>query len=231
LFQKMIKRIFMLLIPIAMILFGIVVLNDRKYMLISLCIIGSSGLFFFLRYGRKGVKTSEIVLVCSLAAIATAGRVAFYWIPQFKPVTAVVIISAVTLGPEAGALVGTLAGFLSNFFFSQGPWTPYQMYAWGMIGAVTGWIFYKRKLHYWMLLFYGFVVTILIYGGILNFASILMFSTKMNLQIVLSYYISGVPFDLIHAFSTAVFLYFITNPFYETITRIKVKYGLLEQES
>ena len=216
------------MLPLACIIFGIFVLEDRKYIVISLCIIGITSILFYKQYEHRGIKTCEVVLVSSLAAIATAGRVAFYWLPQFKPVTAVVIISAVTLGPEAGALVGALAGFLSNFFFSQGPWTPYQMYSWAMIGAITGWIFYRRKLRFWLLLIYGFCVTMIIYGGIMNFASVLMFSTTLNRKLILSYYISGIPFDLIHAASTFIFLYFITNPFYETITRIKQKYGLLE---
>lgn len=228
--KKKLRWILLIILPIAVIILGITALKDRHYYFVSLCIIGITCLFFVKQYGKRKIQTSEVVLVCSLSAIAISGRAAFYWIPQFKPVTAVVIISAVSLGPEAGAMVGALTGFLSNFFFGQGPWTPYQMYSWALIGIISGFLFYKRRLHFWILILYGFLITFLIYGGIMNFASVLMFTNQLSVKAIIAYYISGIPMDFIHASSTAIFLYFIINPFYETISRIKIKYGLLEMD-
>ena len=75
----------------------------------------------------------EVLLIAVMAAIAVVGRMAFFMLPQFKPVTAIVIITGISLGAEAGFLTGAVAGFVSNFFFGQGPWTPWQMFAFGII--------------------------------------------------------------------------------------------------
>lgn len=180
-----------------------------------------------MKFKVRTIQPRELVLIAVLSAIAVIGRIAFYWLPQFKPVTAIVIISSVTLGAEAGFMVGALTGFLSNFFFGQGPWTPYQMYAFGLVGFTSGLIFKKVKINKITLSIYGFIATFIIYGGIMNFASILMFTTTINKDLVIAYFISGASFDFIHALSTVVFLYFITNPMIEKIDRIKIKYGLL----
>lgn len=103
----------------------------------------------------------------------------------------------------------------------------YQMYAFGLVGFTSGLIFKKVKINKITLSIYGFIATFIIYGGIMNFASILMFTTTINKDLVIAYFISGASFDFIHALSTVVFLYFITNPMIEKIDRIKIKYGLL----
>ena len=66
--------------------------------------------------------------------------------PQFKPVVALVIIAGVCFGGETGFLVGAVTGFVSNFFFGQGPWTPWQMFALGIVGFIGGILFKKGFL-------------------------------------------------------------------------------------
>ena len=78
----------------------------------------------------------EIALVATLAGAAAAGRVLFAAIPGVKPVTIIAIVAGAALGLRAGVGVGMLAAFASNFFLAQGPWTPYQMLAWGACGAL-----------------------------------------------------------------------------------------------
>ncbi|MEI3192226.1 MAG: ECF transporter S component [Lachnospiraceae bacterium] len=87
-----------------------------------------------------GQAARDLVPVALMAALCVVGRAAFALIPlpNFKPVTAIVIVTALAFGPEAGYLTGALAGFLSNFLFGQGPWTPWQMFSWGMIGLLAG---------------------------------------------------------------------------------------------
>ncbi|MFR3452057.1 MAG: ECF transporter S component [Collinsella sp.] len=72
-----------------------------------------------------------------LAACAAAGRILFAPIPDFKPLSAIAIIAGATLGPRNGFMVGALAALTSNFFFGQGLWSPWQMYAWGVVGYVV----------------------------------------------------------------------------------------------
>ena len=89
-----------------------------------------------------------MLLIAVMAAIAVVGRMAFFMLPQFKPVTAIVIITGISLGAEAGFLTGAVAGFVSNFFFGQGPWTPWQMFAFGIIGFLAGLLFRGKREKY-----------------------------------------------------------------------------------
>ena len=222
----------LVLIP-ACIIFGIVVLDDRQYYLISLLILAVTILPFFLVFESRRPMARELVTIATLSAIAVAGRAAFFMLPQFKPVTAIVIITGVTLGPEAGFLVGAVSGFVSKFFFGQGPWTPWQMFCFGIIGFLAGIWVQKRLLCHkrWALCLFGGAATLLIYGGIINIGSVIMFSGTLSWKTLLAAYASGLPFDLVHAASTVIFLFFLANPMIEKIQRIQVKYGLLEPEN
>ncbi|MHB8641649.1 MAG: DUF6580 family putative transport protein [Gaiellaceae bacterium] len=78
----------------------------------------------------------ELALVATLGGAAAAGRVLFALVPGVQPVTVIAIVTGAALGLRAGVAVGMLAAFVSNFLLVQGPWTPYQMLAWGACGAV-----------------------------------------------------------------------------------------------
>jgi energy-coupling factor transport system substrate-specific component len=80
--------------------------------------------------------TKELALVASLAAAAAAGRVLFAAIPGVQPVTVITVAAGVALGLRAGVAVGGIAALASNFVLGQGPWTPWQMLAWGGCGAI-----------------------------------------------------------------------------------------------
>lgn len=174
-------------------------------------------------------KARELVLISVLCAMAVAGRAAFFMLPEFKPVVALIIISGVCLGGEAGFLVGAVTAFVSNFFFGQGPWTPWQMFAFGIIGFISGILFKKGpfKRDRVSLTIFGFFTTFVIYGGIMNPASVIMYQNKINWNMIFSSYVVGMPMDLIHSFSTAFFLWILSEPMIEKLERIKVKYGLV----
>ena len=86
------------------------------------------------------------MVISVLAAIGVAGRAAFFMVPSFKPVAAIVILTGISFGGEAGFLVGCLIMMLSNMFMGQGPWTPWQMFAFGMIGFLAGILYQKGIL-------------------------------------------------------------------------------------
>jgi energy-coupling factor transport system substrate-specific component len=77
-----------------------------------------------------------VALVATLAAFAALGRIAFAALPNVKPTTDIVLITGYALGPAPGFVVGAVAGLTSNFFFGQGPWTAWQMAAWGATGLI-----------------------------------------------------------------------------------------------
>src|SRR5438270_6111531 len=90
----------------------------------------------FAWYERKRPDARIVALVATLAAFAALGRIAFAALPNVKPTTDIVLISGYALGAGPGFVVGALAGLTSNFFFGQGPWTPWQMAAWGGAGLI-----------------------------------------------------------------------------------------------
>lgn len=220
----------LLVIP-ATILFGIIFLNDRKEYFISLLIITETMIPFFMIYEERQPEARELVVISVIAALAIAGRAAFFMLPFFKPVTAIVIIAAVCLGPEAGFLCGALAAFGSNFFFGQGPWTPWQMFSYGIIGFLAGILFKKGilKKNKRSLCVFGFITTLLIYGGLMDTCSLFMWTANTrSWALILSVYAMGFSVNLIHATATAFFLFVLSKAMIEKLDRIKRKYGMME---
>lgn len=216
-----------LLVP-AVIYFGLR-LGNRHYLMISLLLLLLAMLPFFMIFEDRKPQARELIVIAVLVAIGVASRGAFFMLPQFKPVAAIVIISGVAFGGEAGFLVGCMTALVSNIFFSQGPWTPWQMFAFGMIGFVAG-VFYRLgwlKANRWSLCTFGFFSIFFIYGLIMNPASLLMYSSTFDIKALVTIFISGAPMDLVHALSTAIFLGVLAKPFLEKLTRIKKKYGLI----
>ena len=234
--KKLTKRtlvaafLILLLIPLTLYM-GIFFLGDRKYYFTSLLIILETMVPFCMVFESRKPQARELVVISVLCALAVAGRSAFFMLPQFKPVVALVIISGVCFGGETGFLVGAVSGFVSNFLFGHGPWTPWQMFALGIIGFIGGILFKKgflRKTRTSLCIF-GFLSALLIYGLIMNPASVIMWQENVNMKMIFSACIAGIPFDLVHSISTAFFLWFIAEPMIEKLERIKIKYGLVER--
>lgn len=229
--QRTLAAMAMILVTIPLTVFiGFYYLGDRKYYFISLLIILETMLPFVMIFESRKPQARELIIISVLCAIGVAGRAAFFMLPQFKPVVAIVIIAGVAFGGEAGFLVGAVTAFVSNMFFGQGPWTPWQMFAFGIIGFLAGVLFRKgllRRGRVALCIFGGFV-TFLIYGGIMNPATVFMFQAKPTVEMFYLTYLQGIPFDLVHAAATVFFLWIISQPMLEKLDRIKVKYGLIE---
>lgn len=205
------------------------IFGSRKYYFISLVIVVCAIIPFFMVFEGRKPQARELIVLATLAAIATAGRGAFFMVPNFKPIIAIVIISGISFGAESGFLVGAVTMVVSNFLFGQGPWTPWQMLAMGLIGFLSG-ILHRVGLlpaKRMTLCIYGFLVTIFVYGGIMNPASVVMSVYEITWEAILAAYISGIPVDLVHAMSTFLFLWLGAKPLIEKLQRIKVKYGML----
>ena len=231
--KRTIASMFLILILIPVTIWiGITLFDDRKYFVISLAIAVYCMLPFFLIFEGRKPQARELLTIAVLVAIAVAGRAAFFMVPSFKPVVAVTIISAVCFGAESGFLVGGLSMLSSNMLFGQGPWTPWQMFAAGIIGFLAGILFQKgwlkaRKIS---LCIYGFLATVFIYGGIMNPASLVMTSYAITKRNLLAIYMSGLPVDLVHASATVIFLWIASKPMIEKLERIKVKYGMMNYQ-
>lgn len=216
------------------ILFGIFILNDRSDYFISLCVIVLSMMPFFISFENRRPQAREIVVIAVMAALAVTGRAAFVMVPFFKPVSAIVIVTGIALGGEAGFLTGALAAFVSNFLFGQGPWTPWQMFSFGMIGFLAGVLFRsaaKKRNHKGFmpaLCIYGFLSVLGIYGVLMDTCTVMTGTGSWNKGAFLAAYASGLPVNLVHAGSTVIFLLVLGKPILDKLDRIKKKYGLME---
>jgi energy-coupling factor transport system ATP-binding protein len=220
----------LLLIPLT-ISAGIFLFDNQHYNIVALLVLLECMLPFILMFEGRKPKARELVTIAVLCAIGIAGRSLFFMLPQFKPVLALAIIAGVAFGGETGFFVGAVTMLLSNMLFSQGPWTPWQMFAMGIIGFLAGFLHKKGLLprSRLSLAIFGAISTVLIFGGIMNPASLFIFSPQsVNLKTLLTHYLTGLPMDTVHAFSTVVFITLAAKPMLEKLDRIKVKYGLVE---
>ena len=210
---------------------GVVYLGNQHYNVTALLVLLECMVPFFLVFESRKPKARELAVIAVLCAIGVAGRSAFFMLPQFKPVLALVIIAGVAFGGETGFLVGAVTMLASNVLFSQGPWTPWQMFSMGIIGFLAGILFRKGLLRRsrGSLAIFGAFAAVIVYGGIMNPASALMYSSQnINWEVILAYYVSGLPMDLVHAAATVIFLLIAAEPMLEKLDRIQVKYGLVE---
>ena len=157
----------LLLIPLTLFV-GVYYFAGRKYYFISLLILLECMLPFFLIFEGRKPQARELVLIAVLVALNVAGRAAFFMLPEFKPVVAMTILAGVAFGGETGFLVGAMTMLVSNMLFSQGPWTPWQMFAMGIIGWLAGVLYRKGVLRRGRLslCIYGVIASTVIFGGI-----------------------------------------------------------------
>ena len=221
----------LLLVPLT-IFIGIVYFGKKSYGVVSILVLLECMAPFALIFEGRKPKARELVLIAALCALAVAGRAALFMLPGFKPVAALVILSGVAFGGETGFLVGAMSMLTSNVLFGQGPWTPFQMFAMGLIGFLAGVSFQKGLLRAGRapLAIFGAVSVVLVYGGIMNPASAILYQPNLSLSVLKAYYLTGFPFDLVHAAATALFLWFGAEPMLEKLERVKRKYGLTEAE-
>lgn len=202
----------------------------RGYYFTSMCIIVISIFIFLWSFEKRKPKTREIVTLAVMTALAVVGRLAFFMTPQVKPCAAIIIITGVMLGRQSGFLCGALTAFVSGFFFGQGPWTPWQMIAFGIIGFLSGVLFSKKNIKYaynkWIISIYGFLATFVIYGFILDTATVFMYTDTPKTETFVATYLSGIGFNLIHADSTFVVLFLISNATIKKLERLKIKYNM-----
>lgn len=217
--------LFMPVLLLATLLAGTWLLDRRRYMLTSLVMLAEILGFFFISFEKKRPGAKEIALVAVLCALGVAGRSVFFMLPQFKPVAALVILCAAAYGPETGFLVGAGTMLASNLFFGQGPWTPWQMCAMGLVGYLTG-VLFRRKGCRLTLCAWGGAAVFALYGLMVNLSSVIMYQPELRWSTLLAYIVSGIPFDLIHAGSTMLFLWLLAEPVMEKLHRVKQRFGL-----
>ena len=198
------------------------VLDVESSALLTLLVTGFALVLFLVSYERSKPALRQVLPAATLAAVAAAGRVLFAPVPYVKPVSAIAIVAGATLGRREGFMVGALAALVSNIFFGQGPWTPWQMYAWGLVGYLSGVLPLGRR---WTPYVWG-VVSALLYGLLLNGWYVVGFVRPLTLAGALAGYAAGIPFDVVHGIATAGFLVVVWGPWGRSIRRVVAKYAL-----
>lgn len=205
---------------------GVWLFKDRKYNVISLIVAFLSCVPFFIRFERGKSGARELVVIAVMTAFSIVGRLIFAPLPGFKPVTAVTVVSGAALGPEAGFLVGSLTAVVSNFFFGQGPWTPFQMFAWGILGFFSGVLLFRAKKKSLPVMCALGAAGGALFSLLMDIWTTLSLDGVFNPQRYLLNVLSGLPFMGIYAASNVIFLLILAKPFLSKLERIKTKYGI-----
>ena len=270
--------------------------SKRLYMPLSLLILVMIMAPFFMIFERRKPRATEVVLIAMMSALTVASHTFFHIAFPVQIGTAMVIISGISLGPEAGFLIGAMSRFVCNFYMGQGAWTPWQMFCWGLLGFLAGLAFNReiskqnsisnfkkvmapvlcvifselvayisflvwpgndKTFFGWRVYLFGiiglllavifqkgklkadnitmaiftFVVTFVIYGGIMNFAAMCLSmnepgSLGIGAKALKALYVSGVGYDFYHALTAAICVFVIGTPMVNKLERIKIKYGI-----
>lgn len=204
-------------------------LPGRWYYLTSTLVLMEAMLPFFFLFEKRAPQARELVTVAVLCALAAVSRVAFSFMPTFKPITGIVMIAGIAFGAEAGFLTGAISAFASNFFFSQGPWTPWQMMAYGVGGFLAGLVFSRKRTRNPILLaIFGFIAVFVLVGPILDLCTVFTTLTEITWEGVVFTFARGLVANVNHSISTAVTLLLLGKTLLEKLDRLKLKYGMME---
>ena len=222
--------IFFLLIPAT--LFLGTKIPGRSYYITSTLMILELMVPFFMAFEGRKPQARELVVIAVMCAIAIVGRVAIP-IPNFKAIFAIIMLSGIAFGPEAGFMVGAISAFASNFFYSQGPWTPWQMMAYGMGGFLAGLLFYGRpgktpRLELITKTLFAFFGVVLAVGPLLDACTVFTTGATPTWKFAMAVFAAGFPHNLIHGLFCGVTVLVLGKPLLTKLNRLKTKYGMLQ---
>lgn len=210
-------------IPAVVLCFALLSSGDN-YALASLLVTLLALVLFSCGFERRKTGTRRMILVAVMTALSVVGRFVFMAIPGFKPITALVVITAMYLGGEAGFLTGALSALISNFYFGQGPWTPFQMLSWGLLGLLAGFLARPLKRSRVLLSVYGIFAGVA-YSFIMDVWTVLWYNGGFKPALYVAALGTALPYTIAYAVSNVIFLNLLARPFGEKLERVRIKYG------
>ena len=204
---------------------GAFIFKDKFYSWITLAAVLLACLPFFIRFEKKETDAKTLILIAVMIALSVVGRFIFSPLPGFKPVTAMTVLTAMYFGSDAGFMTGALTAVISNFYFGQGPWTPFQMFSWGIIGLLAGIFAEKLKKSKVFLSVFGALAGIL-YSLLMDIWTVLWTDGYFNFARYLAALVSSLQFTVIYAVSNVIFLLLLSKPTGKILQRVKTKYGI-----
>jgi len=190
-------------------------------------------LFFtavLILFSRKRLTAEEAVVIASLAAIAAVGRTVFAPIPSVQPVSFIIICTGAVFGWRTALMTGMLSAFVSNLFLGQGPWTLWQMLAWGLMGVFAGVLFHSMGIKSKRAkMAFGFAAGIL-FGWLMNLWYLVSYVDAVSPAGILLAYSASAYMDLMHGLANVFFIAVLSESLEKILTRIRVKYGILAED-
>lgn len=221
----------MIFIVIPLSLFLGVRLPGRSYYIMSIIVAIEILIPFFLAFEGSKPKAHDLVTIAVMSAIVIVSRVIIP-LPSFKPTFALIMLSGIAFGPEAGFIVGAVSALGSNFFMGQGPYTPWQMMAYGLAGVLAGAIFGHRILpkKNWVMAFFCFICTVIVIGPLLDTSTLFITVSKPTWASAAAIYLSGLPVNLMQGFCGFLTMLLFGNVILEKLDRVKTQYGIMEKD-
>ena len=199
---------------------------DRAVLVAGIILVTLPLCYVIYNFERNKPSAFSIVLIALFAGAAVAGRTVLYLFPGVKPVAAIIIIGGICFGKEFGFLSGCMSMLVSNFIFSQGYWTVWQMFGMGLIGYLAGIFFYRIRIKkIWLVAVYTFVATTILYGFVVDTGSLLFYLGMRNLNFseMWSVYAAGSIFNVTHGISATLFSTVLLKPLSRAADRVKQK--------
>lgn len=203
---------------------------NSSWSLLSLCIVSVSLISFYIWYEKRETSVKEMALIATLSAFVGLSRVPFAAIPSLQPTTFFTLLIGYVFGMVPGFMVGSLSVLVSNIFLGHGPWTPWQMVAWGLVG-ISGGLMGRRKGKVKFLMFAGAILWGFLYGFILNIWHWLTFVYPLTIKTLIASQLTGIWFDSIHAFGNGVFMYFLGEDLIKVLQRFKKRLRVIELDN
>lgn len=222
--KKLSIAILLLSVPISVLL-AATVFSDKSYAYLSLVIVVISLAALFISFEKKENSARQLIVISIMCVLSIVGRLVFAVIPAFKPVTAIIILLSMYFGGEAGFICGAMTALISNFYFGQGPWTPYQMLAWGLVGLFAGLRAPLLRRNLIITCVYGALAGV-IFSLIMDIQTAMWYTNEFNLAVYVTKIGTSLPFTIIYAVSNVIFLLVLAKPIGKKIERLKIKYGI-----
>lgn len=199
------------------------VMPEKMYAPAAVLIAILSCVLISLSFDRHTTHVRNLVLIAVMTSMSVISRFVFAAIPAFKPMTAIIVLTAMYLGKEAGFLCGAFTALISNMYFGQGPWTPFQMFSFGILGYFAGILSKQLKKHVGFLVLYGVLAGIL-YSFIMDIWTVLWAEQGFQISLYLAALATAVPYTVSYAVSNVIFLLLFRKSFDKKMNRICRKY-------
>ncbi len=220
--------VFLALIPLTLFLGD--KLPGKGYYITGVLIIAELSVPFFMMFEKRKPQARELVVLSVMIALAVIGRVAIP-IPHFKAAFAIIMLTGIAFGPEAGFVVGAITAFASNFFYGQGAYMPWQMMAYGAGGMLAGFVFIgNKKRKPWVMAIFGFLAVVFWTGPMLDTSHLFIMMPEINVSTITASLASGFPVNVSQGLCTAIMMFIFGRPLLEKLDRIKQKYGIIESK-